>query len=106
MALEWWPEYDFAIGSPLQPPVAEIDDLASDGLYRRDFTGGFVLVNPAEEGAPRVVDLGGAFRLVQPSGGGTVGEDGVPPGSLTYQNVTSVTLAPYSAVVLLNMPPD
>ena len=38
--------------------------------------------------------------------GGTVGEDGVPPGSLTYQNVTSVTLAPYSAVVLLNMPPD
>jgi hypothetical protein len=106
MAPEWWPEYDIAIGSPLQPPVANIDDLTSAGVYRRDFTGGFVLVNPAEDGAPRVVNLGGAFRLVQPTGGGAVGEDGVPTGSLAYQTVTSVSLAPYSAAVLLNMPPD
>lgn len=106
MAPEWWPEYDIAIGSPLQPPVADIDDLASGGVYRRDFTNGFVLVNPAEDGAAIHVNLGGTFRLVQPSGGGTVGEDGVPTGSLSYQSVTSVSLPPYSAVVLLQMLPD
>jgi hypothetical protein len=106
MAPEWWPEYDIAMGSPLQPPVAAIDALASGGVYRRDFTNGFVLVNPAEDGAAINVDLGGMFRLAQPSGGGTVGEDGVPTGSLSYQSVTSVSLPPYSAAVLLNMLPD
>lgn len=104
MAPEWWPEYDIAIGSPLQPPVAAIDDLASNSVYRRDFTNGFVLVNPAEDGAPIVVNLGGTFRLVQPNGGGPVGTDGVPTGALTYQSVTSVSLPPYSAAVLLEMP--
>ncbi|HHW86218.1 MAG TPA: hypothetical protein GX400_08410 [Chloroflexi bacterium] len=106
MAPEWWPEYDIPIGSPLQPPVAAIDDLADGGVYRRDFTNGFVLVNPAEDGAPISVNLGGVFRLAQPRGGGPVGEDGAPTGSLTYQTVTSVSLPPNSAAVLLQMPPD
>jgi len=106
MAPEWWPEYDIAIGSPLQSPVAAIDDLVSGGVYRRDFTNGFVLVNPAEEGAAITVNLGGTFRRMQPNGGGPVGEDGVPTGSLTYQTVTSVSLPPYSATVLLEMLPD
>ncbi|MBU6349689.1 MAG: hypothetical protein KGS73_06020 [Chloroflexi bacterium] len=106
MVPEWWPEYDIAIGTPLQPPVAVVDDLASNAIYRRDFTNGFVLVNPAEEGAPIVVDLGGMFRLAQPNGGGPVGADGVPTGSLTFQSVTTVSLPPYSAAVLLQMPPD
>ena len=106
MAPEWWPEYGIAIGTPLQPPAATIDDLASNAIYRRDFTNGFVLVNPAEDGDPIVVNLGGMFRLVQPDGGGPVGADGVPTGSLTFQSVTSVSLPPYSAAVLLQMPPD
>ncbi len=106
MAPEWWPEYEIAIGRPLQAPVAVIDELASGGVYRRDFTNGFVLVNPAADGAAITVNLGGTFRRVQPNGGGPVGEDGVPTGSLTYQSVTSVSLPPYTAAVLLEMPPD
>ncbi|MFZ4849823.1 MAG: putative glycoside hydrolase [Caldilinea sp.] len=106
MAPEWWPEYDIAIGTPLQPPVAAIDDLASDAVYRRDFTNGFVLVNPAEEGDPIVVNLGGTLWQVQPEGGGPVGADGVPTGSLTVQSVTTVSLPPYSAAVLLQRAPD
>jgi hypothetical protein len=50
MAPEWWPEYDIAIGTPLQPPVAAIDDLASNAVYRRDFTNGFVLGQPGGGG--------------------------------------------------------
>jgi hypothetical protein len=46
------------------------------------------------------------FRLAQPNGGGPVGADGVPTGSLTFQSVTTVSLPPYSAAVLLQMPPD
>jgi hypothetical protein len=103
---EWWPEYDIEIGSPLQGPVADIDDLATDGVYRRDFTGGFVLVNPAEDGPAIDVNLGGLFMQVTAAGGGPVPENGVPTGALTYEAVNSVSLPPASAAVLLQMPPD
>lgn len=103
---EWWPEYDIEIGSPLQGPVADIDDLATGGIYRRDFTGGFVLVNPAEDGPVIVMNLGGPFMRVTAAGGGPVPENGLPAGALTYQVMSSISLPPASAAVLLQMPPD
>jgi len=103
---EWWPEYGIDIGSPLHGPVADIDDLATGGVYRRDFTGGFVLVNPAEDGPALDVDLGALFMRVTASGGGPVPENGIPTGALTHQAVSSVSLPPASAAVLLPMLPD
>ena len=45
------------------------------------------------------------YYLAVPSGGGEVPVSGQPTGSLTYQAVTSVTLPPFSAAVLLNSRP-
>jgi hypothetical protein len=46
--------------------------------------------------------LGGTYYLVQPKGGGTIPDNGVPTGTLSYQAVTRVTIPPYSAAILLN----
>ena len=48
------------------------------------------------------INLGGSYRRAVTSGGGTLPANGVPTGSLSYQTVTSVTLPPYSAAVLLD----
>ena len=61
-----------------------------------------MLVNPAEGGAAVTVPLGGTYNRVDPVGGGAVPEDGTAPGSLIYTAVSEVTLAPKTAVVLLN----
>jgi hypothetical protein len=71
----WWPGYDVELGTPL----GERYDW--QGLIRRDFSGGIVLVN--EPDAPtRTVTLPGSYRTV------------------TNQTVTSVTLAAKTGRVL------
>ncbi len=97
--LEWYPEWDIQLGQPLST-AATFDELARDGVYRRDFTGGSVLVNPS----PRAVrvQLGRAFRQVEFAGGGALGPDGVPGGRLTSRRVRTVDLAPTSGEILLH----
>jgi hypothetical protein len=74
----WWPEY--AIANSLGRPTGGYRVLRN-GVYRRDFTGGVVLVNPRTRPASRI-RLGGTF-----SGSG-------------LRSVTAVSLAPTSGVVL------
>jgi hypothetical protein len=74
----WYPEYDTAnqLGAPVGPFT-----VLPNGVYRRDFTNGVVLVNPS--GSPATpVTLGGTF-----SGSGLTG-------------VSSVSLGATSGVVL------
>ena len=101
--IEWFPEYEIDLGAytgGIPPNVASLYD-AGWSVYRRDYANGFVLVNPT--GSSRSIpDLGGTFRRVSASGGGAVPSDGVPTGSLSYTDVTSLTLPAYSAAVLLN----
>jgi hypothetical protein len=75
----WWPEYATAesLGRPIGPYR-----LLHNGVFRREFTNGVVLVNPHERTASRVV-LGGTY-----SGSG-------------LQRVTGVALAQTSGVVLV-----
>jgi hypothetical protein len=77
----WWPEYTTtnALGSPRGRYR-----VLGNGVYRRDFTHGVVLVNPHAKGV-RVVRLGGLYRG---SGLGTT---------------RRVTLKPTSGVVLLRL---
>jgi len=56
-------------------------------------------LNPSS--APVTVSLGGTFRRVVPGGDGAVDATGTAPGSLTTTDVTSVTVAPTSAELLL-----
>jgi len=106
-APEWWPEYDVPIGAPLAPPAGTIEELDGDqdGVFRREFDNGLVLVNATnpydETGATRTVELPRAYSLATFSGGGAVAADGTSSARVTYSTVSSVTLPPASAAVLL-----
>jgi hypothetical protein len=98
--LFWWPEYGIDLGGYSEDPPANINSLqTADGIYRRDYQRGFVLVNPT--GSTVTLSLGATYRRAVPSGGGYVPTNGAKPGSLSYQSVTSVTLAPGEAAILL-----
>jgi hypothetical protein len=96
--LEWYPEWSLALGAPTTNG-ATVDDLASSGIYRRDFEHGAVLVNPT--GATVTVALGAGYQHVVPSGGGAVDEAGDEPGSLTMTAVTSLDVAANSAEIVV-----
>jgi len=98
--LEWYPEWGLALGAALKTATAGIDDLLDpSGCYRRDFQNGIVLVNPTQ--AAINVNLGGTFKLVQPSGGGAVDSSGNVTGSLATTAVTTVSVPATGAVILL-----
>ncbi len=71
----WFPEYDVALGAPRGVEQAE-----ADGVHRRAFAGGLVVVNPTD--SARSVDFGGRYAAT-----------GAAP-------ETGATLAPHSALVL------
>jgi hypothetical protein len=100
MAVFWFPEYDVDLGTFTNEPPNDIESLrTSEGAYRRDYSNGIVLVNPTA--GTITVNLGSTYRQATASGGGYVPESGIPDGSLSYTNVSSVTLAPGEAAILL-----
>ncbi len=96
--LEWYPEWDLDLGAATTTATT-VTDLASGGVYRRDFANGIVLVNPS--GASVHVDLGGTFQRVVATGGGAVASDGTASGSTTRVAVTSIDVAATSAEILM-----
>jgi len=110
--LEWWPEYDLPIGAPIQTLPNTISELDPDGdkIYQRDFDNATVLVNPttpgSSTGVTHTITLGRTYYLAKTSGGGNVSSSETLSGTVTYQAVTSVTLPPFSAVVLFSSLPD
>jgi hypothetical protein len=100
--LEWYPEWKIDLGAPAAGFVtvaADVSSLLQNGVYRRDFAKGSVLVNPSS--SPVTVALGGTYQRVVPSGGGAVGTSGTEPGSLSMTPVTSIQVQPATAEVLL-----
>jgi hypothetical protein len=71
----WFPEYSYQLGQPTGNYT-----VTSGGVYERTFTGGMALVNPTS--STETVNLGGTY-----SGSG-------------LSNVSTVTLAPQSGLVL------
>jgi hypothetical protein len=96
--LEWYPEWQIALGAPATTP-ANVDALAWQGAYRRDFAGGVVLLNPSPSAVS--VTLPSAMLLVAAEGGGAVPSDGSVPGSLNSTSVTTLSLAANTGAVLL-----
>lgn len=101
-ALEYYPEFDINLGPARSPAAAASRDLwyAPWGAYRRDFTNGVVLVNPADT-AVNIPALGASYFRVDPRGGGAVHEDGQPDGTLYLTPVTAMELPAHSGAVLL-----
>ncbi len=97
--LEWYPEWSLDLGAPTTPATTSVSDLLRGGVYRRDFANGSVLVNPS--GSPVVVQLGGTYQQVVPSGGGQVDSAGDTPGTVATNAVTSLTVGATSAAVVL-----
>lgn len=103
-SLEWYLEYEVPLGPYLEEPKKNVSDywVSAWGVYRRDYAGGMVLVNPGAQPVT-IADLGGTFRLVEAQGGGPVDADGHVTGHLTFRTVTSLTLPAHSARVLLKV---
>jgi hypothetical protein len=97
--LEWYPEWDLDLGSPLLT-ASTVDDLMKNGVFRRDFQKGFVLVNPSSVAVD--VALGGTFKRVVPQGGGAIASGGTASGTLSNTDMTTITVAGTSAEILLN----
>ena len=104
--VQYYPEYQLNLGTPTTPLPSNVSSYLWNGVYRRDFQNGFVLVNPGT--TTYTLNLGGTYQQVQASGGGTMSDAQLDAngnyigGSLTYQNVNSVTLAGGSAAIFLN----
>ncbi|HEY1381827.1 MAG TPA: putative glycoside hydrolase [Gemmataceae bacterium] len=103
--VQYYPEYKVNLGAPATPPPTSVSSYLWNGVYRRDFQNGFVLVNPGS--TSYTLNLGGTYQRVVASGGGTMTDAQIDAngnyvgGSLTYQGVSSVTLAGGTAAIFL-----
>jgi hypothetical protein len=104
--VQYFPEYQLNLGAPTTPLPGNVSGYLWNGVYRRDFQNGFVLVNPGS--TTYTLNLGGNYQEVQASGGGTMTDAQLDAngnyigGSLNYLNVNSITLAGGSAAIFLN----
>jgi hypothetical protein len=102
----YFPEYNLNLGSPLQPVATDVSQYQWDGLYRRDFQNGAVLVNPGTSAI--TVNLGTDYQLVAGTGGGVLTDASLDAngnyigGSLSYQTVQTVTVQAGGAAILLD----
>jgi hypothetical protein len=76
-----------------------VDDLLWNGVYRRDFANGAVLVNPAM--TPVRVSLGATMKRVELEGGGAISAAGDVPGRVATSSVTTLEIAAKDAAILL-----
>ncbi|HEV3386266.1 MAG TPA: putative glycoside hydrolase [Gemmata sp.] len=103
---QYYPEYNLNLGAPTTALPSNVSSYLWDGVYRRDFQNGFVLVNPGS--TTYTLNLGGNYQQVIASGGGTLSDSQIDAngnyigGSMSYQNVNSITLTGGSAAIFLN----
>jgi len=96
--LEWYPEWDLDLGAA-QTSAVTLDDLSWNGIYRRDFDKGTVLVNPGTNAVH--VTLETNFKRIEPVGGGAVSADGTVSGRVETVPVTTLEIGAKSAEILL-----
>lgn len=95
-SMMWYPEYEIDLGNALG------DYTVDNGLYRREFEKGFILVNPSEENSYSYI-LNGTYYKMIPIGGGYYSGDGSWEGHLEWEAVNgTIMLPPISGAVLLN----
>jgi hypothetical protein len=102
----YFPEYQLNLGTASTALPTNISSDLWNGVYRRNFQNGFVLVNPND--SSYTLNLGGTYQLATPSGGGILTDADLDAngnyigGSLTYQSMSSITLGPGSGAIFLN----
>lgn len=109
VAAEWFPEYSLDLGPAVTPLATNVAQYQWNGVYRRDFQKGIVLVNPGPNTV--TVDLGQTYQSMTGNGGGVLTDASLDAagnyvgGSLTATPVRQVTLAPGQAAILLYAAP-
>jgi hypothetical protein len=103
---QYFPEYQLNLGTATTALPTDVSSYLWNGVYRRDFQNGFVLVNPGT--TSHTLNLGGTYQLVKGSGGGTLSDSQIDAsgnyigGSLSYTNMSSITLGGGTAAIFLN----
>ncbi len=97
--LSWFPEYEIDLGRPIKRIHSIRDIEAKDGLFRRAYEKGEVIVNPTSNSV--TIDLRKKMYKVIPEGGGPVPKDGRVKGRLHYEKAEKLKLGPWEGVVLL-----
>ena len=104
---EWFPEYEIPIGTPVGGIPSSISSLwRSDwGVYVRAYDNGLVLVNPSDQVQEVVFQK--TYYQAFPYGGGIIPADGDISGwEVDYVPVTSISLDPNRAAILLDALPE
>jgi hypothetical protein len=97
---QWYPEWDVSFGAPLSGQPADVAALAlPNGLYRRDFAQGVVVVNPTDSTLLFTPDV--PYTILTPMGGGNLDAAGNPPGSVAWLPLPgAANIAPHQALIL------
>lgn len=103
MKAEWYPEYGVDLGGAIDALTGDISDFfdTNTNVYVRHFANGAVYVNP--DTTEYIVPLGTTHNKVVPSGGGVVPTGGATPGTLTLQQVSSISVPAHGAVIVLDI---
>jgi hypothetical protein len=96
--LEWYPEWSLDLGEA-RTTADSVDELAWNGVYRRDFAKGVVFVNPAT--TPVRVNPGTGVKRVELLGGGEVSRSGSVTGTLGMSSMDTLEIAPKSAEIVM-----
>lgn len=99
---QYYPEMNVTIGTPAETQNS-LQAYYSNGVYVRNYSNGKVIVNP--ETSAISYDLDKTYYQVISHGGGVVADDGTYGGSLSYEEVTTVSVPAQSGVILLNQKP-
>jgi hypothetical protein len=103
--VQYYPQYELNLGTAVTPLPSDVSGYLWNGVYRRDFQNGFVLVNPGD--TTHTLNLGRTYHLVQATGGGRMSDADIDANGnyigafLTYQQVNSITLPGGSAAIFI-----
>lgn len=97
--LSWYPEYDLSMGKPIGA-ISDVNQLSTpEGVYMRRYENGLAIVNPTSGSVN--VTFPKTYWNATPDGGGPVPASGKPSGTMRYQPVNNLTLAPWSGAVVM-----
>ncbi len=104
LGVYYYPEYEVDLGRATTALPTQVDDLLWNGVYRRNFANGFVLVNPTD--TAQSIPLGGTYEVLVPSGGGGMSDADITAdgsyrgGNVSWQELSTAVLPVASAAIL------
>jgi hypothetical protein len=100
-SLEWYPEYELKLGRFDGPPQTDVSHYwdPEQGIFRRAFAHGEVLVNPDERAVH--IHFATSVRLISAAGGGLFDGKEAWSGGLAMTTTGDVEIPPHSARVVI-----